>query len=63
MAKVIDEPVNLGKSSAKKNELVRDSRTGKLVTVRTVDAHGKTFASDLSRAFKSNVGAALRAKK
>lgn len=63
MAKIVERPVKLGKSGALKDERVRDANTGKIITVRTVDANSKTFASDISSAFRSNVGAALRGKK
>jgi len=64
MAKIVERTLKLGKSSVSGDKtIVRDSQTGKRVTINTVDANSKTFASDLSEAFRSNVGAALRKKK
>ncbi len=64
MAKIVERPLKLGRGSgAKDKQVIRDSETGKFVTIRSVDANSKTFASDLSSAFRSNVGSALRKKK
>ena len=64
MAKIVERSPKLGKRSANKDRFtVRDSETGKFVTFHTVNADSKTFVSDLSDAFRSNVGAALRKKK
>lgn len=62
MTKIIQRPLKLTKGESAKKR-VRDSETGKIMTMRTVDAGSETFASDLSHAFRSNVKAALRKKK
>ena len=64
MAKIVERPLKLRKGSTNKEKFtVRDSETGKFVTFHTVNADSKTFVRDLSDAFRSNVGAALRKKK
>ena len=65
MAKIVERPLKLGKGGANKKDkfTVRDSETGRFVTFHTVNADSKTFVRDLSDAFRSNVGAALRKKK
>jgi hypothetical protein len=45
------------------SKVARDANTGTFVTFRTVDAESKSFANELSAAFKKNVAAALRRKK
>ena len=63
MAKIVERPLKIGKSSPVKDEHTRDADTGKMIIIRTVDANSKTFTSDISHAFRSNVDAALRSKK
>lgn len=63
MTKVIKATPKAPKSGEVGKKIVRSSTTGQFVTFRTVDAESKTFAGDLSRAFKKNVEAALRRKK
>jgi hypothetical protein len=63
MAKVVEKPLKLGKARTPKAKRVRDAKTGEVIVIRTVNADSKTFASDLSRVFRSNVSAALRKRK
>jgi len=64
MAKIIERAIKPGKGSLSKEKTVlRDSRTGQFVTIHTVSANSTTFTSDLGKAFRSNVDAALKKKK
>lgn len=63
MAKVIERSIKPGKGSLSKKTILRDSATGEFVTVHTVSANSSTFTSDLGKAFRSNVSAALKKKK
>jgi hypothetical protein len=64
MAKVIQRSIKPGKGNLSKGKNVfRDSNTGRFVTIHTVSANSSTFTSDLSKAFRSNVDAALKKKK
>jgi hypothetical protein len=64
MAKIIERPIRPGKGSLSKEKTVlRDSKTGQFVTIHTVRTNSATFTSDLGKAFRSNVDAALKKKK
>jgi hypothetical protein len=64
MAKVIERSIKPGKGNlSKEKTVVRDSATGQFVTIHTVSANSATFTSDLGKAFRSNVDAALKKKK
>ena len=64
MTKIIQRPIKPGKGSlSKEKSVVRDARTGQFVTIHTVSANRSTFTSDLGKAFRSNVDAALKKKK
>ncbi len=63
MAKVVERPINPGKGRWKEKTIFRNSKTGEFITIHTVSANSSTFASDLGKAFRSNVNAALKKKK
>ena len=67
MAKVVvikskDRKV-VSKSSAVGEKRVRDAASGKVVTVRTLDGHSKSFGKDLAYVFTRNVARARRENK
>ncbi|HEX4028578.1 MAG TPA: hypothetical protein VHX18_13240 [Rhizomicrobium sp.] len=64
MAKVIQRSIKAGKGTPSKGKTVfRDGKTGEFVVLHTVNANSSSFTRDLSRAFRSNVDAALKKKK
>jgi hypothetical protein len=64
MTKIIRRSIKPAKGhSIKGKTIVRNSETGEFMVFHTVSANSSTFTSDLSKAFRSNVDAALKKKK